>query len=106
MSILGTYSKSKGVKLNSTTLLTEVLPSEAIESSKILQDACAAKCIEGFNAALAKITHIDFQDPEGRTILMHAIINGFHYGVDKLLQMGANVNIVDHKGVLNTNPRR
>ena len=26
---------------------------------------------------------------------MHAIINGFYYGVDKLLQIGADVNLFD-----------
>lgn len=98
MSILGTYSQAKGIKLNANTLLTEILPPEGIEQSKILQDACAAQCITDFDAALAKITNINFQDSEGKTILMHSIINGFYYGVDKLLQMGANVNLVDKQG--------
>ncbi|MFU7502735.1 MAG: hypothetical protein ACE1S7_04755 [Candidatus Tisiphia sp.] len=51
----------------------------------MLKEISKSKHSEGFDLALTKITDLDFQDTDGKTALMYAIINGFYYGVEKLL---------------------
>ncbi|UCM86224.1 MAG: ankyrin repeat domain-containing protein [Rickettsia endosymbiont of Culicoides impunctatus] len=64
----------------------------------MLKEASKSQHLAAFDLALAKITDLDYQDIDGKTVLMHAIINGFYYGVDKLLQKGADVNLIDKQG--------
>lgn len=92
------YRESKGIVLNPSVVLTKVISAEELAHTDVLKEACKSKYAEGFNIGLAKLTNLDFQDSDGKTILMHAIINGFYYGVDKLLQKGANVNLLDNQG--------
>ncbi|WP_375333842.1 ankyrin repeat domain-containing protein [Candidatus Tisiphia endosymbiont of Xenochironomus xenolabis] len=61
----------------------------------MLKEASKSQHSAAFDLALAKITDLDYQDIDGKTVLMYAVINGFYYGVDKLLQKGADVNLVD-----------
>ena len=98
MVLLNGFSANEGLNLNQTQVLTEILPPEELMHTDILKKACAMNHREEFDKAIDKITNINFQDKEGKTLLMHSINNGFYYGVDKLLKMGADVNIVDKKG--------
>lgn len=92
------YSESQGIIVNPSIVLTQTISAQELASTDILKEACKNNYKEGFYLAFDKITYIDFQDSDGKTALMHAIINGFYYGVDKLLQRGADVNIIDNQG--------
>jgi serine/threonine-protein phosphatase 6 regulatory ankyrin repeat subunit B len=93
---LNRYRELKAEKL--TPSVVNILPPEELAKSKVLVDLTVSKCENEFDKALAKLTNIDFQDLEGKTTLMHALLNSFHYGVGKLLASGADVNLLDNKG--------
>ena len=95
MKMLDRYTAEKGVMLNSFTLDIQKLPASAIEDSGILQSLCEANDYNKFAEALDKITDFNYQDHNGKTILMHAISRGFYSGVEKLLERQADVNICD-----------
>lgn len=93
------YSKSKGMQLNPSLVVTQMMSAEELASTDIMKESCRSRYKEGFDLALEKITNLDYQDSDGRTILMYAAMNGFHYGVEKLLKKGVNVSLVDKQGV-------
>ena len=95
MKMLDRYTAEKGVMLNSFTLDIHKLPASAIADSGILQTLCEANDYNKFAEALDKITDFNYQDHNGKTILMHAISRGFYSGVEKLLERQADVNICD-----------
>ncbi|MCC8483024.1 MAG: ankyrin repeat domain-containing protein [Rickettsia endosymbiont of Labidopullus appendiculatus] len=92
------YREEKGIALNPDIIMTKIISAEDLAHTDILKEACKSRYKEGFDLGLAKITDLDYQDIDGKTILMHAIINGFYSGVDKLLQRGADVNLIDNQG--------
>ena len=98
MIIFNGFSAKEGFKLNQAEVLTKILPPEELIHTDILKKACEMNHREEFDKVMGKITEINFQDKEGKTILMHAISNGFYYGVDKLLARGADVNLLDNNG--------
>jgi ankyrin repeat protein len=98
MVILNGFSAKEGLELNQAQVLIKILSPEELIHTDVLKKACEMNHKEEFDKAIAKITDINFQDKDGKTILMHAISNGFYYGVDKLLARGADVNLLDNKG--------
>lgn len=98
LSILNNYSKLEGKKLNSLTMTVENLPPEELAKSDAAKDSIIKASKEDFDNILAKLQNINFQDAEGKTILMHALTHGFTYGVQRLLILGADVNIQDNNG--------
>lgn len=100
MRIFAEYREIKGVVLNPLVELANTIPDEELAHTNILREATANRVIEAFDSALGRISdeYINFQDASGKTILMYAIINGFYYGVEKLLSRGADVNILDNRG--------
>ena len=96
MVILNGFSAKEGLKLNQAEILIKILPPEELMHTDILKKACEMNHQEEFDKAIEKITNLNFKDSDGKTILMDAIDNGFYYGVDKLLQAGADVNIEDN----------
>jgi ankyrin repeat protein len=93
------FRVSKGITLNPNIVITQTISAEELAHTDIMKEACKSNYKEGFDLALTKITNINFQDSDGRTVLMHAIINSFYYGAGKLLEAGADVNILDNKGM-------
>lgn len=95
------YREIKGITINPMIALSNIIPEEELIHTNILKDATEQKAIDAFDNALIKIRdeYLNFQDPSGKTILMYALINGFYYGVEKLLSRGADVNILDNDGV-------
>lgn len=96
--ILNNFSAVNNRKLNTATLLVETLSPEDIARSEAAKEAVTTQSIESFDKVLEKVTNLNFRDAEGKTMLMHAIINGFYYGVEKLLAAGADVNLSDNNG--------
>jgi ankyrin repeat protein len=80
-----------------TQTLVQIISSEDILLN-LIKDACKSKKIEDFDSAIAKLQNINYQDSDGKTLLIHAIENGFWYGVDRLLERKIDINIVDNNG--------
>jgi serine/threonine-protein phosphatase 6 regulatory ankyrin repeat subunit B len=93
--LFNSYRELKGIALNPLIVITKTISTEELAHTDVLKEASKSKHTAAFDLALAKITDLDYQDSDGKTVLMHAIINGFYYGVDKLLQRGADVNLID-----------
>lgn len=93
--LFNSYRELKGIALNPLIVITKTISAEELAHTDVLKEASKSKHTAAFDLALAKITDLDYQDSDGKTVLMHAIINGFYYGVDKLLQRGADVNLID-----------
>ncbi|WP_342268243.1 hypothetical protein [Candidatus Tisiphia endosymbiont of Empis tessellata] len=94
--LFNSYRELKDIALNPLIVVTKNISAEELAHTDVLKEVSKSKHSEGFDLALAKITNLDYQDTDGKTVLMHAIINGFYYGVEKLLQKGANVNLLDN----------
>lgn len=94
-SLLANFAPITGMKLNTTTLITEKTKSDSIKSSTLAKDAIIKKSKEDFDKLLDNLDDINFQDGEGKTILMHSSINGFLHGIDRCLDAGANVELLD-----------
>lgn len=93
--LFNSYRELKGIAVNPLIVITKTISAEELAHTDVLKEASKSKHTAAFDLALAKITDLDYQDSDGKTVLMHAIINGFYYGVDKLLQRGADVNLID-----------
>jgi ankyrin repeat protein len=80
-----------------TLIIQDVAPSSIINSG-IAKETIENQKIDEFDQILTQISNINLQDSDGKTLLMHSIIAGFRYGVEKLLAMGADVNLLDDSG--------
>jgi ankyrin repeat protein len=96
--IFNKYSSVEGVKLNPISMTIDILPKSEIQNSEIAKSFIKKNCKESFDKLLDKVEDINFQDADGKTMLMHALSHGFFYAVDRLLENNANVNITDKKG--------
>jgi ankyrin repeat protein len=94
-SLLTNFAPITGMKLNTATLITEKASSENLMHSVLTKDTIIKKSKEDFDKLFDKIDDINFQDAEGKTILIHSSINGFLHGIDKCLDAGANVELLD-----------
>jgi ankyrin repeat protein len=94
-SLLTNFAPITGMKLNTTTLITEKASSDSLMHSTLTKDTIIKQSKEDFDKLFDKIDDINFQDAEGKTILIHSSINGFLHGIDKCLDAGANVDLLD-----------
>lgn len=68
------------------------------EFSDSIKSAITSHSIEEFDRLITKISNINFIDKNGQTIIMHTAICGFNYGIHYLIQMDADINIIDNYG--------
>jgi ankyrin repeat protein len=98
-SILSEYTTIEGQKVDPSTMMVKALPQKEILTSDLHKDVCKKKCIEGFEKLLAKLDNVNAVDGDGRTLLMHTLLNGFFPAVDILLNHpDIDINILDNKG--------
>lgn len=98
-SILSEYATIEGKKVDPSTMMVKALPQKEILKSDLHKEVCKKKCIEGFEKLLAKLDNVNAVDGDGRTLLMHALLNGFFPAVDILLSHpDIDINILDNKG--------
>ena len=76
-SILSEYATIEGKKVDPSTMMVKALPQKEILKSDLHKEVCKKKCIEGFEKLLAKLDNVNAVDGDGRTLLMHALLNGF-----------------------------
>ena len=98
-SILGSFSEIEGKRLNQSSLMIETISSEAIKYTEEAKNAIKQSSIESLVKILDKISDINYQDSDGRTLLMHTLSNGFFPAVDILLSNpDIDLDILDDKG--------
>ena len=98
-SILGSFSEIENKRLNQSSLMIETISSEAIKYTEEAKNAIKQSSIESLVKILDKISDINYQDSDGRTLLMHVLSNGFFPAVDILLSNpDIDIDILDHTG--------
>jgi ankyrin repeat protein len=94
--ILAEYSAFEGQSIDTTVMVVKKLPKKEMHNSQALKEACAQQSREAFDVLLTKMGEdINLVDSQGMTLLMYSLKHGFWYGVEKLLALGADVNITD-----------
>lgn len=96
--LLNSYTHVEGVRLNHSTLQAKLLPQELLEQSSLVQESISTQSVQKFDSIISRVNNVNFTDQEGKTPLMISLENTFFYGVEKLLDMNADVDIVDSKG--------
>ena len=84
-SILSKYAAIERKTIDISTMMVKELPKNEILNSELSKEVCKKKCLEGFQKLLTKLDDVNAADNEGRTLLMHALSNGFFPAVDILL---------------------
>ncbi len=79
-------------------LLAKIISPEELANLDMIKKACESKDVKIFDLLVDKLPNLNIQDSDGKTFLIYAAENGFHYAIDKLLQKGADTNAIDSKG--------
>ena len=93
LKILSNFKALDSGDFSSNQLLAETLPSKKLQTL-----AKNTQIPKEFDEILSKLTNLDYQNPEGKTLIMHVADIHFFYGVNKLLEKGANLYIQDFEG--------
>jgi ankyrin repeat protein len=98
--LLADYMKKEGgSQIAPQVKVVEIVPNEELVNRDLYLELTKNTDEVNFIKILEKLGDINSQDKDGRTFLMHCILNGFHLGVKKLLDLGADVNICDNDGM-------
>ena len=74
MVILNGFSAKEGLELNQAQVLIKILSPEELIHTDVLKKACEMNHKEEFDKAIAKITDINFQDKDGKTIVTPSMV--------------------------------
>jgi ankyrin repeat protein len=98
--ISNNYAESNGVKINENMVCADIMPPEHLVHTSVFTDAIMSNNKEAFDLAVSKISSkdINHRDSKGKTLLMYAAANAFTYGIEKLLEKGANPDLFDEDG--------
>jgi ankyrin repeat protein len=98
--IMAGFKKIEGWgNVNLGAQLLQIIPNKELENTDLFKELTKGQDEESFNKIIEKIGDINAQDKDGRTLLMHCLLNGFHAGTKKLLDMKADLNIYDKDGM-------
>lgn len=96
--ILLGFRAKENISLNTGIIMSEIMPEQELFHSEAIINSIKKNHIEEFEAIMSNVSDIDFQDKNGKTLLMQSCINTFYHGVNYLLIKDANVNLLDSKG--------
>ena len=97
-STLSELSNFTGQQIDTTAMVVKNIPKTELTNSKAMLEVCEKKSKEAFNEILSKLDNINASDKDDITLLMYSLKHGFWYGVDRLLDMGADVNVTNKAG--------
>lgn len=83
---------------NKTERICKFVDVSTIKYSGIIFKQIQNHSIDEFDITISNIDDINYLNHNGQSIIMHAAIHGFGYAVHKLIEMGADINIIDNHG--------